>query len=148
MKTLKIIFILTFVFSTYVMAQTKSQSSTVTSVKATAAYAEVLLRQTELLAEIESLLLDYTEEFPRVKQLRAEIGFLQKEISRLQSVPPTEFGKLSAALGKLMLRKAEAETELWNLQKDYKDDHPEVRRAKRKVEIFENAIREILEAKQ
>lgn len=148
MKLLQIIAILIFVFPIFVVAQTKSQTSSATSVKATAAYAEVLLRQTELLAEVESLLLDYTEEFPRVKQLRIEIGFLQREISRLLSIPPSESGRLSVALGKLMLRKAEAETELWNLQKDYKDDHPEVKRAQKKVEIFENAIREILPSRQ
>ena len=36
------------------------------------------------------------------------------------------------------------ESELWRLQANYKDEHPEVKRAKKRIEIFENAIGQIL----
>jgi uncharacterized protein involved in exopolysaccharide biosynthesis len=53
-------------------------------IKASPAYAEVLLRKTELLADLESLLPDYTEASPRVTDLRAELGQIDKsELSRL-----------------------------------------------------------------
>ena len=42
------------------------------------------------------------------------------------------------------VRKVEAEIELWKVQQDYADNHPDVRRAKKKVEIYEKAIKEIL----
>jgi hypothetical protein len=48
------------------------------------------------------------------------------------------------ALGKLIVRKIELETNLWNLKAQYKDDYPDVRKAKQKVAVFERAIREIL----
>jgi len=44
----------------------------------------------------------------------------------------------------LIVRRIELETDVWNLQRNYKDEHPDVKRAKRKVEIYENAISEIL----
>ncbi|MEP6902352.1 MAG: hypothetical protein ABJA66_11415 [Actinomycetota bacterium] len=115
------------------------------AVKSSPAYAEILLRKTELLAELESLLVEYTEEYPKVSELRFEAGSLQKELDRLLAVNPAETGKLTTALGKLMVRKSELETDLWGLQKQFNDQHPDVKRAKRKAEIFEAAIQEILQ---
>jgi hypothetical protein len=43
-----------------------------------------------------------------------------------------------------MVRKVESEIDLWKLQQSYADGHPDVRRAKKRVEIFEKAIKEIL----
>ena len=111
---------------------------------ASPAYAEILLRRTELESELESLILDYTEEFPKVKEIRQELGFLKRESDRLAAVKPAESSKLTLALGKLIVKKAELETDVWNLMKAYNEAHPDVKRAKRKVEIYEAAIKEIL----
>ena len=43
-----------------------------------------------------------------------------------------------------MVRKIELETDVWNLLRTYKDEHPDVKRAKRKVEIYQAAINDIL----
>ena len=109
------------------------------------AYAEVLLRRTELAAELDSLLLEYTEEYPKVAEMRHSLAILQKDRERILAVKAAESIKLTLALGKLMVRRAELETELWQLLKTYKEEHPDVKRAKRKVEIYEAAIKEILE---
>jgi hypothetical protein len=144
-----------FVLNEICLAQTtgqktpsKSAKESVTTsqhLKSSPAFAEVLLRRTELESELESLLVSYTEEFPKVQDLRFEMSVLRKDIERLNAVKANEAGKLTAALGKLIVRKAEVETELWNLQKKFGDTHPEVQRAKRKTEIFVSAIRDILE---
>ena len=103
-----------------------------------------MLKKTELQSELEALVLEYTEEFPKVKELRYVQGLLDRDIVRISKVKPTESGKLTLALGKLMLRRIELETDMWKLQNNYKDEHPDVKRARRKVEIFESAISEIL----
>ncbi len=113
-------------------------------VKSSAAYAELLLKKTELQADLESLVLEYTEEYPKVIEIRFNLGALQKEADRLNKVKPADVSQLTLALGKLIVRKTELETDLWGLQKNYNDAHPDVKRAKRKVEIYEAAIREIL----
>jgi uncharacterized protein involved in exopolysaccharide biosynthesis len=118
---------------------------TLDAIKSTPAYAEIVLRRAELEAEVESLLIGYTEEFPKVKELRFEMESLKKEFSRLSGVDPVERSKLSSALGKLLVRKAGHETDLWSLRQKYDDNHPEVKRAKRRVEIYENSIKAILE---
>ena len=113
-------------------------------VKSSPAYAELQLKRTEVFSDLESLLLEYTEEFPKVKELRNTVLLFDRDIARISKVKAGEVSKLTTALGKLMLRRIELETDLWNLQKNYKDEHPDVKRAKRKVEIYENAISDIL----
>ena len=115
------------------------------SVKSTPAYAEVLLRTTELTAELEALLVQYTEDYPRVKAIRLELGILREETNRLNAVRPSDVGRLTLALGKLILGKVVHAAALKRLQSNYIDSHPDVRREKKQVEIFEAAIKEILD---
>ena len=122
-----------------------NSNSIAQAVKSSSAYAEVLLRKTERTAELEDLLIEYTEDFPKVKELRYELDLINKEMNRITSVNATEAGKLTLALGKLMMRKVELEVEYWNLQKQYNDEHPDVKQAKRKVDVFEAAIKDILQ---
>lgn len=89
-------------------------------------------------------MLDYTEEFPKVKELRFELDLLNAEMNKILAVNASDAGKLTLALGKLIVRKTELETDVWNLRRQYSDDQKEVRRAKKKVDVFEKAIREIL----
>lgn len=119
-------------------------NQTVSATKASPAYAELLLRRTERAAQLEELLLDYTEEFPKVKELRYESDLLQKETVKMLAVNAAEASKLTLALGKLLVRKIELEVDLWNLRLQYNDDQADVRRARRKIEVYEKAIREIL----
>jgi len=141
-----------FLFSFMCFAQTDGKIKTgrivpkqmASAVKSSPAYAELLLRKTERESELEEFLLDYTEEFPKVKEIRFELGVIQKELDKILAVNASESGKLTLALGKLMVRKVEIETDVWNLRRQYNDDHPEVKRAKRKAEVYERAIKEIL----
>ncbi|SRR5215204_1540833 len=132
-------------------SQTKTKPvtpvSAAQSVKSSPAYAEVLLRKTELLSELEALLVEYTEEYPKVKEMRFETGLLQKELDRLLATGASDASRLSAALGKLMVRKCEIGVDLWSLQQQFNDQHPDVKRARRKAEIFEAAINDILQGK-
>jgi len=113
-------------------------------IRSSAAYSEILLRRTELQADLEALSPDYTEANPKIIDLRFEIAALDKSLEKVFGVKPTETGKLTLALGKLIVRKATLETELSRLMRSYNKDHPEVKRAKRRVEIFDNAIKEVL----
>jgi hypothetical protein len=114
------------------------------SIKSSPAYAELQLRRTELLSDLESLLLEYTEDFPKIKEIRNTVTLIDRDIARISKVKPSDASKLTLALGKLMVRRIELESDLWNLQKSYQDGHPDVKRAKRKVEIYETAISDIL----
>ncbi len=114
------------------------------TVRSSPAYAEVLLRRTELEADLEDLLVAYTLEFPKVKEIQFQLGLIKTEMERLFAVKNAESQKLTPALGKLIIRKIELQTVLWNLQNQYKEDHPEVKKAQRKVLVFESAIKDVL----
>jgi hypothetical protein len=131
---------------------TKSKISPITAptsqnIKSSPAYAEIVLRETELLSELASLLVEYTEDYPKVKEMRYETGLLQKELDKILALSAADSAKLTTALGKLIVRKCELETDLWSLQKQFNDEHPDVKRAKRKVEIFDAAIKDIFQGK-
>jgi hypothetical protein len=112
--------------------------------KASPAFAELRLKKSEIESEVESLSVEYTEEYPKLREARATLGFVQKEIDRLAALGPNAAPRLTPALGKLMVRKAELETEVWRLLETLQPAHPDVKRARRRVEIFEAAIKEIL----
>jgi hypothetical protein len=114
------------------------------AIKSTSAYAEVLLRKTELESTLEDFSVAYTEDFPKVKETRYELSLIEKDLARLLSLSNSDLTKLTLALGKLMVRRAELEAGLWSLQSKYGADHPDVKRAKRRASTFENAIGEIL----
>ena len=137
-----LISILTLLISLVSFAQQPQKTSNNQAVKSSPAYAEILLRKTELESDVESLLISYTEDFPKIKESKFELILLQKDLQSLLTL--TDASKLSLALGKLMVRRAVLSTDVWVLQTKYGDDHPEVKRAKRKVLSFDNAIKEIL----
>ena len=141
--------ILLFLISAHLcFAQTKDKTvqtdESLRIVKASPAYAEVLLKRTELEADLEDLLVSYTLEFPKVKEIQFQLELIKTEMNALFAVKLAESQKLTLALGKLIVRKIELETDLWNLKKKYSDDHPEVKKAKRKVLVFESAIKDVL----
>lgn len=112
------------------------------AIRSSSAYAEVILRKTDLESDVESLLTTYTEEFPKLKESRYELGLIQKDLQTLLS--QSDAPKLTLALGKLLVRRAELNVALWSLQKRFGDDHPDVKRARKKASIFDAAVKEIL----
>lgn len=113
-------------------------------VRSSPAFAEVVFGKTVLEADLEELRIRYTEDFPRVAEMKYEIEELDLSLRRLSFVPEEEASKLTLALGKLMVRKAELARELFSLKRKYNDSHPEVKRAEKKLGIFENAVKTIL----
>ncbi|MEJ7622843.1 MAG: hypothetical protein WKF34_02515 [Pyrinomonadaceae bacterium] len=113
-------------------------------IRGSAAFAEVMVRRVELTADLESFAADYTDQNPKVLDARAELLAIERALTAIYAVKPTETERLTLALGKLLVRRAAFETDLARLSRSYAKDHPEVKRAKRRVEIFDAAIREIL----
>jgi hypothetical protein len=113
-------------------------------IRASSAYAEILVKQTEIESELESLLLDYTDEFPRVRELKQSLSTLRRDTDKISATKLADAGRLTQALGKLIVRRVDLETDLWELLQTYKEEHPDVKRAKRRVEVYDKAIKQIL----
>ena len=125
-------------------AQSAPTSTDVGPVRSSAAYSVVLLRKTEIEADLVSFTDDYTEENPRVVDARFELASLTRDLDRMFGIKPSDVGKLTEATGKLITRKAELETERNKLLRAYKDDHPHVKRVTRKLDIYSKAVKQIL----
>jgi uncharacterized protein involved in exopolysaccharide biosynthesis len=120
------------------------QPEAINSVKSSPAFAEVMLRKADLRSDLESLLPDYTEQNPKIIDIRFELSELDNALDRLFSVKPNELSKLTLALGKMLVRKAGLATELAHAKRSYNDEHIEVKRLKRRLEAYDTAIKEIL----
>jgi hypothetical protein len=131
-------------FALFFTAMGVSAQTEAGPIRSSPAYAEVLLRKTELQADLESFLANYTEENPKIIDLRFELAAINRSLDRIYAVKPTETARLTLALGKLIVKKAALETELNRLSRSYSKDHTEVKRARRRVEIFENAVNDVL----
>ncbi len=128
-----------------VAAQTGENNRQVAAaIRSSSAYAELMLRRTELAAELEALASDYTEANPRMIDLRAELGSIDHSLERIYAVKPAEAAKLTLALGKLMVKKAALDSDLSRQMRSFNKDHPETKRAKKRVEFYEAAIDGIL----
>jgi len=131
--------ILTFITCAAAYSQTE-----VGPIRSSAAYSEALLRKTQLQADLEAFLADYTEQNPKILDIRAELAAINKSLEKIFAVKPSETDKLTLALGKLIVQKAAAETDVARLLRSYSNEHAQVKRAKRRLEIYENAVNEIL----
>jgi hypothetical protein len=113
-------------------------------IRSSPAYAEIILRKTELQAELEAVLPDYTDTNPKILDLRFEISALNKAIEKVYGVKPSDTGKLTLALGKLLVKRASLETDLARLLRTFTNEHNSVKRARRQLEIYDAAVKEIL----
>jgi uncharacterized protein involved in exopolysaccharide biosynthesis len=151
-KRISFILIVIFLFSVNCLAQqSKKTANTVPvsnssgqSVKATPAYAELILRKTELESVLEDLSTAYTEEYPKFKETRYQLSLIEKDLAKLLSFGSTDLTRMTLALGKLLVRRAELDTDLWSLKTRFSDTHPDVARAKRRLSTFEKSINDIL----
>jgi hypothetical protein len=121
-----------------------AQTTDAGPIRSSPAYAEVLLRRTELQAELEAVRADYTDANPKIIDMRFELTILDKALEKVYAVKPTETGKLTLALGKMLVKRASLETDVARLLRNYTNENTEVKRARRRVEIFDSAIKEIL----
>lgn len=113
-------------------------------VRASPAFAEVIYRRAILETELEELLVRYTNVFPKVTEKRFELAELELALASLMGIPEEESSKLTLALGKMLVQRAAYVTEFDALKRKYNETHPEVKRAAKKVEIFDKAIKSIL----
>ncbi|CAN5754584.1 hypothetical protein BH24ACI3_BH24ACI3_01390 [soil metagenome] len=129
---------------THAQAEPRPAMTPQTHVTSSPAYAELLLRRTEVESDLEALVLEYTDEFPAVVNLKQHLLSIQKEIGLLSKVKAADAGRLTLALGKLMVKRAELQAAHTKLLSGYKEEHPDVKRAKRRIEIYDKAIKDIL----
>ncbi|MBV9241780.1 MAG: hypothetical protein JO314_07220 [Acidobacteria bacterium] len=140
----KVAFIFTIIAGSAIAAFAQGAAADQSAIKGTPAYAEVLLRKTELQADLEAYAPDYTEANPKMIELRAELASIDKSLDRILATKTAQIGRLTDALGRMMVKKAALEADLVRLSRTYSKEHPDVKRAQRRVDLFESSITDIL----
>src|SRR5580765_1762246 len=83
--------LLILVSTAFVYSQTGEKPAIQTEagpIRSSAAYSEILLRKTELKADLEALSADYTESNPKIIDLRFEIAALDRSLEKVFGVKP------------------------------------------------------------
>jgi hypothetical protein len=101
-----------------------AQSPDTGNIRSSAAYAELKLRRTEVEADIEAFSAEYTEQSPRIVDLRLELAVLDTGVARLMRAKPSDPARLTVSLGKLLVRHAALSVEAAKLLRTYAPDHP------------------------
>ena len=144
------VFILLF-FTSAVFSQAKPPKATPTpappssSIKSSAAYIELILHKAGIEAELLDMSVEYTDEYPKVKELKLEVQFVQAELVNLQELSAAVLPRLTESFARLLLQKIKMQVDLAGLRAVHKDDHPDVKRAMHRVDIYEKAIKDVLQ---
>ncbi len=128
----------------FAISAAAQEKGAVGSAKASAAYAEVLLRKTELAAEVEAIGPDHTDESPKMIDLRFEIAGLERYLAKMLTLVPGDTPRLTTALGKLIVKRMALDAELNGLSRTLNPAHPDYKRAQRRLAVFDAAIKDIL----
>jgi hypothetical protein len=134
-----------FIFGASELARAQQVQPEKPKVQSTAAYAEVLANRVEADADLKALMLDYSEEAPQVKAKKLERDLLQRQIRWLEVLPDTSQGKMTAALGRLLVRKAQVEATMKTLGETYAEQHPLVKKARAKFDVYNSEIEKLLQ---
>ncbi len=150
-KTFCFLILILLFFTSAVFSQAKPPKVTPTpaplssSIKSSPAYIELTLYKANIDAELLDMLVEYTDEYPKVKELKLEVQFVQAELISLQELGVSVLPKLTESFAKLLLLKIKMQVDLAQLRAVHKDDHPDVKRAIRRVDIYEKAIKDVLQ---
>jgi hypothetical protein len=122
-----------------------SRAPSASWVRSSPAYIELTLHKADIDAELLDLAVDYTDEYPKVKRLKLEAQFVQADLENMLKLDAAALPKLTESFAKLMLKKVAMQVDLAELKVDHKDDYPDVQRAQKRVQIYEKAIRDLLQ---
>jgi hypothetical protein len=115
------------------------------AIRDTAAYVELLVSKTVSEADLQILLVDFNEEAAQVKEKRFELALLEQTMKNIETVPADKLPKLTSAVGKLLVRRIEAEARLKTLIGAYAEQHPLVQKGRIRVQVFGDAIKKLLQ---
>lgn len=131
--------------STNVGAKVKQQNLTNLSVQTTLAYAEVFAQKVEAEAELKVLMIDMTDDAPQVREKKLRRDFLQREIEWLEKLPAALHPKMTLALGKIIVRKVQAEVDQKMFAENYADEHPLIKKARARFAVYKDEIDKLLQ---
>ena len=112
--------------------------------KTTPAYSLLVQRKVKVQAELETLLAEYSSDWPAAKKLQFELDALKAEMKKLADTEEGQIPKLTNGYGTLLLRRAVLESEIQSLSQEQSSDWPDVKQKQRELELLDNELKKLL----
>jgi len=130
--------------SSTVFAQQVSPKQAEVDPKTSEAYSLLIQRKAKLQAELETLLREYSGEWPRAKQLQFELDTLKSEMKKMAAVDQSKVSKLTAGYGGLILRKVSLSGEIDTLLREEGSEWPTTKERQRELELLDKEIQKLM----
>jgi peptidoglycan hydrolase CwlO-like protein len=130
--------------SSAVFAQQVSPKQAEVDPRTSEAYSLLIQRKAKLQSELETLLREYSGEWPAAKQLRFELDSLKGEMEKMAAVDQSKVSKLTAGYGGLILRKVSLSGEIDTLLREQSSEWPTTKERQRELELLDREIQKIM----
>ena len=112
--------------------------------RTTQAYSMLIERRVKVQAQLETLLHEYSSNWPPAKKLQAELDALKTEMKRMSELDQMLMPKLTSGVGALILRKTVLISEIKMLTEEESSEWPPLKEKQRELELLEKQIEKIL----
>ena len=128
---------------TFVSPESKSYDDNKTS-ETTPAFDELALHKKKIKSELNSLLLEWTQDSPNVLNKQFELEITQLEMTKVLAMPESQKPLLTFVYGKLLVRKVIAESELQYAVLNNGVESTQARKKVMKLQAMEKEISKFL----
>jgi|GEM_PF-2670531 len=143
MKRLLLVLALAFAFSpAATLAQKGSEPEQ--NPKTTQAYSMLIQEKVKLQAELESLLIEYSSDWPKSKMLQFKLDTLKSEMKKMAEVEESKVIKLTSGFGSLVLRRITLATEVHVLLEEQGSEWPTFKLKQRELELLDKEIQKLM----
>lgn len=143
MKRILLVLVLAFAFfPAATLAQKPSEPEQ--NPKTTQAYSMLIQQKVKLQAELESLLSEYSSDWPKSKMLQFELDTLKSEMKKMAEVEESKVIKLTSGFGSLVLRRIALATEVHVLLEEEGSEWPTFKLKQRELELLDKEIQKVM----
>lgn len=144
MKHVLLAFALGVILSSSAANAQKISVSPRTEPGTTPAYSMLIQRKVKVQAGLESLLEQYSSDWPKAKTLQFELDALKIEMKKMVEVTEEKVAKLTSGYGTLILRRVSLDSEIQTLLLEEGSDWPGVKEKQRELELLDKEIQKIM----
>ena len=112
--------------------------------RTTQAYCMLIQEKVKLQAELESLLIEYSSDWPKSKMLQFKLDTLKSEMKKMAEVEESKVIKLTAGYGSLVLRRIVLATDAHVLLEEEEQEWPTFKQKQRELELLDKEIQKLM----
>jgi len=136
--------VMSVALSSAVFAQQVSPKQAEVDPRTSEAYSLLIQRKAKLQSELETLLGEYSGEWPAAKRLQFELDALKSEMKKMAAVDQSKVSKLTVGYGRLILRKVLLSREIDTLLREESSEWPTTKERQRELELLDREIQKIM----